>query len=579
MKGLMFQVVLQAFCISLFTLGICFVTVELRSRLDRNFLQFGAVIILLTIFSSIDLWMFSSKFIKRLLEIQHVIFCPIPYLIFIYLSNITKIYYPRRKVLFFYWSIICSVLFISGVMFQNKNGLPQASIYYYILFVPLLLISVYTFMSILFRAIRLPSVSNKFFIKMHIAAFIIFTIFGTIDLIRLMYLSQQSFGISYTIIGAIILGIILTYIFTENLIVLIKDRLSFIEKLQTAYKELESARDLSELGKSTSIINHEIKNYCSVIKGYAEILYKTANLDPHHQTMVLTILSSIEDMSRFSKEILDFSKAKTINNRSIPIITLIKSCIENKFYDHQDAFIFSDFDKNVMIYGDWIKLEHVFINLFTNALEAGASLITLRTITSQRIVLITIEDNGTGCTKDNLPQLFSAFFSTKDHGTGLGLATTRSIVEGHGGHISVVSKNVISDDKDHGCIFSITFPNAVENSNPEDIKDKIVLIENNMPQLSSVITTFRNVRINPYIIADLKDFDQNRFKQSEYKIIGSAETIRELKDKCSDYHFYTTVETSGKQLFIVDMNDKNQPKEYLFTDETAITCIAEKSIK
>lgn len=573
----MFQIVLQAFCISIFTLGVCFVVIELSSKLDRNFLKFGAVIILLTVFSSIDLWMFQSRFIKYLLEIQHVIFCPIPYLVFSYLSIITRINYARRKVIFFYWSILCSLLFMSGIMFSNQTTVPEPTIYYYLSFVPFLALTMINCVLILLRALRNPSVTDKIFIRMHIAAIIIFTFFGTIDLIRLIHLNDQSPGISYTLIGTIILGIILTYAFTGNLISLIRDRLMFINKLQIAYRELESSKDLSELGKSTSVINNEIKNYCSVIKGYAEIIYKTANLDPHHQMMVQTILSSIDDMSRFSKEILDFSKAKKINNRPIPLYSLLKTCIENNFYEHQDAFALSDFDKSVMIHGDWKKLEHAFFNIFTNALEADATLITIKTVKTQMVVLISIDDNGYGCTKDNLPQLFSAFFSTKERGTGLGLATTKSIVEGHGGHISVVSKNVISDGKDHGCIFSMTFPNAGEEHYTLDNKDNIVLIEKDLPQLSSVIATFRNVHVNPYVIPSVNDFDQNRFKPSEYRIIGSINTIEAMKDRYFDSHFCTIVETSNKQLYVMDVKAGNELKEYPLTDENVVTQIAVKA--
>ena len=382
------------------------------------------------------------------------------------------------------------------------------------------------------------------------------------DLFRLLSAQKCSEGISFTIFGIIGLSIILTYIFTENLVVLLKENSQYINKLENLYKELEKARDLSEIGKSTSIINHEIKNYCCIIRGYAEILHETADLEENYKNVVSTMITSIDDLSRFSREILDFSRAKIITHKQLNIYSLLKTCVENRFPKQISSFKFPECNHQVFVHGDWKKIEHAFVNLFLNAFEAKASLITIRILATQCVVLITIEDNGIGCEGEDLSKLFTAFFTTKESGTGLGLATTRAIIEGHGGHISVVSKNVSTRHKEHGCIFNITFPTTFEKS---DKKDNIVLIEEKIPRLSTVIQTFRNVNVNPYVIPSVDDFDFNRFKSPHYKIIANAECISVIKQKCRNNLCYSLVHTDDDSLCVIESTSGG--KEYAFSEE------------
>lgn len=567
----MLQVSLQAFCISLFSFGICFVLIELRSKFNRNFLNFGFVVILLSLFSSIDLWKQSTGTSIFWTSLQHLIFCPIPLLILNYLSALLKFKGTRLKSIFIYWGGICSVLFISGLMFKTEeNHFIATSLYYYI-FIPFIISSILCYAVIFSRALKSTTVVNRPTIILHLSSFIIFAFFASWDLMRLLTNEESSNGISYIIWGTVLFGIILTYIFTESLISLIKDKMSFTNKLQTAYRELEHARDLSELGKSTSIINHEIKNYCFIIKGYAEVLKETAKLEEHHQKMVECIITSIDDMSRFSKEILDFSRAKIITNHPLNINSFLLSCIEKRFGERKDLFLFSNSDKEIMVHGDRNKLEHVFVNLFMNAIEAQASLITIKFIATQFVVLITIEDNGVGCNNEQLSNLFIAFFTTKDKGTGLGLATTRAIIEGHGGHISATSKNVITGGKEHGCIFNITFPTATETN---DNKDTIVLIEEKITRLPLVIQKFMNVHVNPYVIPSLRDLDQNKFKPSTFKVIAHPECIADIKERFGDYHCFSLVETAGEQIFVVESFKGKDAIEHTFSEEFIISTLA-----
>jgi len=72
-------------------------------------------------------------------------------------------------------------------------------------------------------------------------------------------------------------------------------------------------------------------------------------------------------------------------------------------------------------------------------------------------VLIKIEDSGIGIDPRNIDRIFNAFFTTKPHGMGMGLSICRSIIEDHGGRLSVVA------GRPHGSIFHLSLPiNAIE---------------------------------------------------------------------------------------------------------------------
>lgn len=110
--------------------------------------------------------------------------------------------------------------------------------------------------------------------------------------------------------------------------------------------------------------------------------------------------------------------------------------------------------------GDEYELQQAFVNLFLNALEAmsaeGKLTVATETITeaagSSRRLRVLIRDTGAGILPEHMSHLFEPFFTTKDSGTGLGLATTRRIVQEHEGAISVESR------PGQGTTFAILLP-------------------------------------------------------------------------------------------------------------------------
>jgi signal transduction histidine kinase len=91
--------------------------------------------------------------------------------------------------------------------------------------------------------------------------------------------------------------------------------------------------------------------------------------------------------------------------------------------------------------GDRVQLQQVMMNLMINGIDAMKDMIEARelAIKSQRVeneqVLVSVSDTGVGLPPEQTDEIFSPFFTTKPHGTGMGLRISRSIVESHGGRL------------------------------------------------------------------------------------------------------------------------------------------------
>jgi signal transduction histidine kinase len=112
------------------------------------------------------------------------------------------------------------------------------------------------------------------------------------------------------------------------------------------------------------------------------------------------------------------------------------------------------------VMADRVQLQQVFMNLMLNGIDAmkatpdGGEL-TIKSEASDGQLLISVSDTGVGLPSGQAEQIFRAFFTTKDNGTGMGLPISRSIIESHGGHLWVTGASAC------GATFQFTLPVTV----------------------------------------------------------------------------------------------------------------------
>jgi PAS domain S-box-containing protein len=111
-----------------------------------------------------------------------------------------------------------------------------------------------------------------------------------------------------------------------------------------------------------------------------------------------------------------------------------------------------------LVQADRVQLQQVLLNLLTNAIDAMAvvtdrpHVLCVRSEHLEDWVLIRVQDSGTGIAPEHAERMFDAFFTTKPNGIGLGLPICRSIVESHGGRLSVFPAHP------HGSVFQVMLP-------------------------------------------------------------------------------------------------------------------------
>jgi signal transduction histidine kinase len=114
-----------------------------------------------------------------------------------------------------------------------------------------------------------------------------------------------------------------------------------------------------------------------------------------------------------------------------------------------------------------VQLQQVIINLVMNAIEAMQSVtdrlreLVIRSSQDEtRGVIVSVTDCGPGISAENAERLFTAFFTTKPGGMGMGLSICRSIIEAHGGRMSA------RDNLPHGATFQLTLPAIATGGGP-----------------------------------------------------------------------------------------------------------------
>jgi hypothetical protein len=177
------------------------------------------------------------------------------------------------------------------------------------------------------------------------------------------------------------------------------------------------------------------------------------------------------------------------------------------------------------------------------------------------VLLLVVEDDGKGCTEEQLGQLFKSFYTTKKGkgGTGLGMCIMRSIIESHGGYISAYSKNILNDGT-HGLVLNIAFPvYGDEMQSDSDKKDLVVLIKEGVENLAQVIRTFQNVSVTPYIIQRVEDIDVKKIPVGKSAIYASIRSIDYFKKKFErQKNIHSLVGGANNTVFVVnESNDKS----------------------
>jgi PAS domain S-box-containing protein len=266
--------------------------------------------------------------------------------------------------------------------------------------------------------------------------------------IKLIYSLKQSSkpleikitNLKDSILDIEISGVLINYQGSPAVLTMVRDITA--QKSQTA-ELIQKSDKLSLVGQLAAGIAHEIRNPLTSLRGFIQLLgYKSEDNKEYCEIM----LSELDRINLIVGEFLILAKPHMVNfsNKDINSIirhvgTLIgtQAIINNIHIDYQLA-------KNLpAIPCEENQLKQVIINLIKNAIEAMPTGGTISVETGQRDaehIYIRITDEGKGIPEEVLSKLGEPFYTTKEHGTGLGLMVCYKIIENHLGQLNVTSK-------------------------------------------------------------------------------------------------------------------------------------------
>jgi signal transduction histidine kinase len=217
------------------------------------------------------------------------------------------------------------------------------------------------------------------------------------------------------------------------------------EKMEEAYTytHLLEAEKISTIGQISSGLAHELKNPLTTLK----MLFQAFREQPDMTREDAGIISSeIEKIDTIITRFLGFVKHKSFQVSEINVNALMDRVLSLCSFDitNNDIFLQKDMIETLPhIKGDRALLEHVFLNLILNAVQAmpNGGEINISSKTDDGFVEVVISDKGGGIPSNIRSKVFEPFFTTKENGTGLGLSIVYNIVKSHGGKVFFDSNN------------------------------------------------------------------------------------------------------------------------------------------
>ena len=221
------------------------------------------------------------------------------------------------------------------------------------------------------------------------------------------------------------------------------------EALQIAHTALAHVTRVSTLGEMSASIAHEVNQPLAAIVTNAESSLRWLSRQmPDIEEAGAGIRKIVKDAHRAGeviRRVREFSKKADPLMIPLDINEVVEETVTLLRYEalRHGVAIRLDLDSRLLpVRGDRVQLQQVIINLAVNGMQAMTTVrgrdrvLIMRTQPHQSDrVLVAVEDVGVGVKPENADQLFSAFYTTKPDGLGMGLSICRSIVEAHGGRV------------------------------------------------------------------------------------------------------------------------------------------------
>lgn len=229
------------------------------------------------------------------------------------------------------------------------------------------------------------------------------------------------------------------------------------EKLERTQQELIDHERLSNLGKMSDMILHDIRNPVAVLKGYATMLEQVADDPERVREFARRVSIEAQRLSHMAGELLDYARGEVRLDMSVVTPSALVSTAVGYEQEHarvSGVLIETEIEDDTAVVVDFDRIVRALLNLLDNARKACQAGDTIKILVtrSQSVATFVISDTGIGMSAEVRRRMFEPFYSRSLGGTGLGMLVVKNIVEAHGGSMNV------SSEEGRGTVVTVQLP-------------------------------------------------------------------------------------------------------------------------
>jgi len=220
------------------------------------------------------------------------------------------------------------------------------------------------------------------------------------------------------------------------------------ETLAEVEEQLLHAERLSVMGELAASLAHEVRNPLGSIKGAVEILQDDTPKDKPNYRFLQILIKEVDRLNLVIENFLSLAKRKPSPLKEINLQDEVNSVVHILSAKARKEGVLIDASlpkKSILLKADENKFRQVLLNILLNAIAAGGSHVNIDASfqdnkAAPKTLLLTIADTGTGMPEEQVKKIFQPFYTTKEHGTGLGLPISKRITDEYGWDFQIDSK-------------------------------------------------------------------------------------------------------------------------------------------
>jgi len=210
-----------------------------------------------------------------------------------------------------------------------------------------------------------------------------------------------------------------------------------LTELEELKQRVRQKDRLAALGEMAATVAHEIRNPLGGLKGHAALLARDIDKGDAKSRLVSRILDGASQLEHVVSELLEYTRPVKLMFDNVNCADTIEAVLRYLRDKPENISVETKVGPSVIVRADAIKLRQALLNIVQNAVQSieNEGKVVIECESDGGSFVLSVKDNGKGIEPDLLEKVFTPFYTTREKGTGLGLAVASKIIEAHGGKL------------------------------------------------------------------------------------------------------------------------------------------------